>query len=127
MKRPLLFFILIIAVGIIFTANAQTKKSAIGSWKFEVPQAPYGYDKGIILIIQQSDSLTRELKMDSGESFKLNKITSKNDSINVSAYIQGELVNVNAKIDGDKMSGQAYWSQGAMDLKAERQKQVAKE
>lgn len=127
MKRPLLFFILIIAVGIIFTANAQTKKSAIGSWKFEVPQAPYGYDKGIILIIQQSDSLTRELKMDSGESFKLNKITSKNDSINVSAYIQGELVNVNAKIDGDKMSGQAYWSQGAMNLKAERQKQVAKE
>lgn len=127
MKRPLLFFILIIAVGITFTANAQTKKSAIGSWKFEVPQAPYGYDKGIILIIQQGDSLTGELKMDSGESFKLNKITSKNDSINVSAYIQGELVNVNAKIDGDKMSGQAYWSQGAMNLKAERQKQVAKE
>jgi len=36
-------------------------------------------------------------------------------------------VNVNAKIEGAKMSGQAYWSQGAMDLKAERQKQVAKE
>jgi hypothetical protein len=64
--------------------------------------------------------------MDSGESFKLNKITSKNDSINVSAYIQGELVNVNAKIDGDKMSGR-HMVAGAMDLKAERQKQVAKE
>lgn len=127
MKRLLLLFVLPVALAITFTTNAQTKKSALGSWKFEVPQAPYGYDKGIILIIQQGDSLTGELKMDSGESFKLNKITSKNDSINVSAYIQGELVNVNAKIDGDRMFGQAYWSQGAMDLKAERQKQVAKE
>ena len=127
MKRSLLFFTLIIAVGITFTANAQTKKSAIGSWKFEVPQAPYGYDKGIILITQQGDSLIGELKMDSGQSFKLNKITSKNDSINISAYIQGELVTVNAKIEGNKMSGQVYWSQGEMDLKAERQESATKE
>ena len=127
MKRSLLFFTLIIAIGITFTANAQTKKSAIGSWKFEVPQAPYGYDKGIILITQQGDSLIGELKMDSGQSFKLNKITSKNDSINISAYIQGELVTVNAKIEGNKMSGQAYWSQGEMDLKAERQESATKE
>ena len=127
MKRLLLLLALTVAVAITFTANAQTKKSAIGSWKFEVPQAPYGYDKGIILIVQQGDSLAGEIKMDSGESFKLNKITSKNDSINVSTYVQGEPVNVNAKIDGDRMSGQAYWSQGSMDLKAERQESVTKE
>jgi hypothetical protein len=36
-------------------------------------------------------------------------------------------VNVNAKIEGNKMSGQAYWSQGAMDLKAERQESATKE
>jgi hypothetical protein len=127
MKRSLLFFTLIIAIGITFTANAQTKKSAIGSWKFEVPQAPYGYDKGIILITQQGDSLVGEIKTNSGESFKLNKIISKNDSINISTYIQGEPVNVNAKIDGERMYGQAYWSQGSMDLKAERQESATKE
>jgi hypothetical protein len=127
MKRSLLFFTLIIAIGITFTANAQTKKSAIGSWKFEVPQAPYGYDKGIILITQQGDSLVGEIKTNSGESFKLNKIISKNDSINISTYIQGEPVNVNAKIDRERMYGQAYWSQGSMDLKAERQESATKE
>jgi hypothetical protein len=127
MKRSLLFFTFIIAVGIIFTSNAQTKKLAVGNWKFEVPQAPYGYDKGTILITQQGDSLIGEIKTNSEESFKLNKIASKNDSINITAYIQGEPVNVNAKIEGNKMSGKAYWSQGEMDLKAERQESATKE
>ena len=127
MKRLLLLLALTVAVAITFTANAQTKKSAIGSWKFEVPQAPYGYDKGILLIVQQGDSLAGEINMDSGESFKLNKISSKKDSIIISTYVQGELVNVNAKIDGDRMFGQAYWSQGSMDLKAERQESVTQE
>ncbi len=127
MKRLLLLLALTVALAITFTANAQTKKSAIGSWKFEVPQAPYGYDKGILLIVQQGDSLAGEINMDSGESFKLNKISSKKDSIIISTYVQGELVNVNAKIDGDRMFGQAYWSQGSMDLKAERQESVTQE
>lgn len=127
MKRLLLLFVLPVALAITFTANAQTKKSAIGSWKFEVPQAPYGYDKGILLIVQQGDSLAGEINMDSGESFKLNKISSKKDSIIISTYVQGELVNVNAKIDGDRMFGQAYWSQGSMDLKAERKESVTQE
>ena len=45
----------------VFGISAQNKKTAASKWKYEVVQAPYGYNTGILQIEQQKDTLIVQL------------------------------------------------------------------
>lgn len=122
MKKILVVLFLMVACGFAVQLNAQVKgaKKVVGDWKYEVAQAPYGYNKGTISIAEQKNVLSGEVKFDSGYSVKLQDVSLQNDTLKMGVYVESEFVNVITKLKGNKMEGTVDSSQGKMPIKADK-------
>ena len=120
MKKLLLAITLLVVVSASGTAAAQNKNAVAGSWKYEVAQAPYGYEKGNIVITAQKNLFSGDVNFDSGYSVKLQDVTWKNDTLRANASVEGESINIVAKVVKNNMTGTVDTSMGKMELKAEK-------
>lgn len=120
MKKLLLAITLLVVVSASGTAAAQNKNAVGGSWKYEVAQAPYGYEKGNIVITAQKNLFSGDVNFDSGYSVKLQDVTWKNDTLRANASVEGESINIVAKVVKNNMTGTVDTSMGKMGLKAEK-------
>ena len=120
MRKVLIVFVLIISTGVFVSVNAQSAKSVVGEWKYSVPQAPYGYEKGVISLTEKEKELSGEVVFDSGYKVKLSSAALKADTLKLRVYVESEYVTVVSKIKGNKMEGTVDSSQGKMELKAEK-------
>lgn len=110
------FFVLTFGFNLI----AQNKASVVGNWKYEVPQAPYGYEKGNINFSEKENVLSGDLVFNSGYSVTLNNVTLKNDTLSANVYVEGERVSIVAKVLKNTLNGTVDTSMGKMNLKAEK-------
>ena len=92
----------------------------LGEWKYSVPEAPYGYEKGIISLVEVDKKLSGELKFDSGYKVKLSSVSLKSDTLRLTAYVESEYVSAVSKVKGNEMEGKVDTSMGVMRLKAEK-------
>ena len=113
-------FVILFTTNSVLTLTAQNKKSVVGKWKYEVTEAPYGYNEGIIEIKELIDTLTGEVNFNSGQAVKMQKLTMRNDSIWGTIYVDSENVQLTAKINNSKMKGSVNTSMGEMSLKADK-------
>ena len=122
MKRIIHTIVILLSAASFFSLNAQNKKtiSAVGKWKYEVTQAPYGYDKGLFEIKETKDSLTGEITFTSGQKAKLQKMTMRNDTLWANVYAGGENVKLETKVDKSTIIGSVDTSMGVMSLKADK-------
>lgn len=106
------------------TKNTQAAdhKPVLGEWKFEAPTAPYGYDKGTIIISEKEGSLVGEVKMNDGYKIELKKVEFTENKLTFGLYVDYEYVNVSTKVNNNKMTGIANSSQGEIKLSAEKVK-----
>ena len=120
MKKMFYVAIVFFAISSVFGLNAQNKNVAVGKWKYEVAQAPYGYNKGVLEIKEVNEKLTGELSFISGEDLKLQKLTMRNDTIWANIYVESENVEIIAKINKSKMKGSVNTSMGVIGLEADK-------
>ena len=119
MKKVLYAIIFLFTMTSVFALSAQNKK-AVGKWKYEVAQAPYGYSNGVLEIKQEKDKLTGQVNFSSGEDLKLQKLTMRNDTLRANVYVESENVEIIAKISNSKMKGSVNTSMGVMSLEADK-------
>nr|HMM18722.1 hypothetical protein [Petrimonas sp.] len=81
MRRLFIVLGLFFAAGVLSSVNAQSNKVVLGEWKYSVPEAPYGYEKGIISLVEVDKKLSGELKFDSGYKVKLSSVSLKSDTL----------------------------------------------
>lgn len=112
--------IVLFAITSVFGLGAQNQKAAVGKWKYDVPQAPYGYNKGVLEIKEVKDKLTGEVTFSSGQDMKLQKLTMRNDTIWANMYVDSESIEIVAKIDKSTMKGSVHTSMGVIGLEAEK-------
>ena len=120
MRRLFIVLGLFLATGVFSVVNAQSNKIVLGEWKYSVPEAPYGYEKGIISLAEEDKKLSGELKFDSGFKVKLSSVSLKSDTLRLTAYVESEYVSAVSKVKGNKMEGKVDTSMGVMGLKAEK-------
>ena len=120
MKKVFLVLVVLFSIGFVFSLTAQNKKKAIGVWKYEVSQAPYGYDKGTLEIKEHEKELSGVVKFNSGNSVQLQKVTMINDTLRANVFVDSENVDIVAKINTTKMEGSVNTSMGKMNLKADK-------
>lgn len=123
MKKLFILSLLSIFV-LVGTQNvaAKTNKNILGEWKFSSPNAPYGYDKGSIIISEKDGSLSGEIKFADGYKIDLKKVAIEENTFTCNLFIDYESVNIKAEIDGEKMKGNADTSQGKLPFTAEKAK-----
>ena len=115
-----IFFALVVLFSFVFVLTAQNKKKAVGVWKYEVAQAPYGYERGTLEVKNLKNVFSGEVKFNSGNSVKLQKMTLSNDTLRANLFVDSEYVDVVAKISNTKMEGFVNTSMGRMSLKADK-------
>lgn len=121
-KLMTLAFLFAIVIGSVNLASAQGKKELVGSWKYEVPSAPYGYEKGTLVFAEKEDKLVGEVKFADGYKIVMKDVTYEAGVLKCGLYVDYEYVSVKAKIEGNKMTGTVNTPEGEMKLTAEKQK-----
>lgn len=123
MKKLLVIAFLIgIVAGTVDMAVAAGNKDVVGEWKYEVPSAPYGYEKGVLIIAEKEGKLAGEVKFADGYKIELKNIIYAEGEFKCGLYVDYEYVSVKAKIEGKKMKGSVATPEGEMPITAEKVK-----
>ena len=120
MKKIFLALVVLFSAVSLFSLTAQNNKKVVGVWKYEVSQAPYGYDKGTLEVKELKNVFSGEIKFNSGNSVTLQKVTLSNDTLRANVFVDSESVDIVAKINNTKMEGTVNTSMGKMSLKADK-------
>lgn len=121
MKKLFVIAMLVtIVTGAVFASVAQNNKEVIGEWKYEVPTAPYGYEKGVLVFNEKEGKLVGEVKFEDGYKIELKNITYNENTVTCGLYVDYEYVSVKAKVDGKKMTGAVNTPEGEMKITAEK-------
>jgi hypothetical protein len=121
MKKTWIFACIAAFVAISTNAGVdQDDKGLVGEWKFEVPSAPYGYEKGTLYFFEKDNKLEGEVEFGESYKTKLTNLRYVEDSIKCNLYVDNEHVDVKAKVEGEKIRGVANTSIGVMTFTAEK-------
>lgn len=115
--------ILFITALSVYGQMKPSKTNPAGTWKFEAPFAPEGYQSGTIVVGQAEKQLTAALSF-TGNDYKIpgEKVKHKGDSLSFSVYLDGGVISVGLKLESDaRMSGVAKGPEGDIPLTLTRQ------
>lgn len=118
----LIAFLFSLALGSVNATEKSDHKVLIGKWKYEVPAAPYGYEKGNLEFTEKDGTLTGNVIFQDGYKVELKKITFEDNVLSCGLYIDYEYISVKAKINEKKLTGNVNGPEGEMKLTAEKAK-----
>ena len=123
MKKVVILTLLVaMFAGVVNAAVSQSNKSIIGEWKYEAPAAPYGYEKGSLIITEKEGELAGQVKFEDGYKIELKNITFADGVFKCGLYVDYEYVSIKAKVDGKKMKGAVDTPEGEMPITATKVK-----
>jgi hypothetical protein len=122
-KLMILTFLFAVVIGSANAVVSQASKDVVGNWKYEVPSAPYGYEKGTLVFSEKDGKLVGEVKFADGYKIDMKEVKMEEGGVlKCGLYVDYEYVSVKAKIEGTKMTGTVNTPEGEMKLTAEKQK-----
>lgn len=100
------------------TVKADTKsKPILGEWLYEVSDAPYGYEKGSLIFSEKEGKTVCVVKVEAGELAASNLKIEKN-MISFTTVVEGSSVNVELKLEKNKLSGKVDSPEGPKSITA---------
>jgi hypothetical protein len=121
-KVILLLFVTVLFAGANNAAIIQSSDDILGEWKYESPNAPYGYEKGSIIISEKEGKLAGEIKFADGYKMPLKNVSYADGVFKCSITIDYNDIAIKATFEGDKMKGTADSPEGALPFTAEKAK-----
>lgn len=95
----------------------------LGFWSYTVDNAPPEYQKGVLMIDKVDGKYTVEVHMSYGDRvLSGTDIKADADTIHFNVVLEGTVVSVSLKVEGDTLSGETRTSEGSYPIKAERLK-----
>ena len=112
------------ALAVLFTgtlASAQNKNDVVGVWNYEVPNAPYGYQKGKITIsLDKEKNLKGEVEFQDGYKIKIKDIELKEGKVILGMNIDYEYIKTEVSVNGKTMEGFVNSPDGKLKLTAKK-------
>lgn len=96
-------------------------KDVVGTWNYEAPYAPYEYSTGKLIFTQSGDKLDGKIKIGEYE-IQMRNVKLEGDQLSFGAYVEGEYVTIKASVAKSKLSGTASYSEGSIEVTAEKGK-----
>lgn len=124
MKQIIAFSLFMAAIfsGWHSSATEAGNKEIIGEWKYEVPTAPYGYEKGVMVLAEKEGKLTGEVKLADGYKIELKNVEFSGGVLKCGLYVDYEYITVTSKVEGKKMTGTVKTPDGELKLTADKVK-----
>lgn len=117
----LAFVVLISGAG--FSANnAEAENPLLGSWVFNVAQAPWEYSKGKVVFEEnKEEELSGKIIFTSGREIKIAKITQEDDKVTFKVNVDGMPVKTIVTLEENDIKGFVETNEGNMPFNAERE------
>lgn len=123
MKKVVILSLLVaMFAGAVSASVSQGDKEIIGEWKYEVPAAPYGYEKGVLILSEKEGKLAGQVKFEDGYKIELKNITYAEGVFKCGLYVDYEYVSIKAKVEGKNMKGAVSTPEGDMPITATKAK-----
>ena len=106
---------LVFSVSVLMAAN--TEKKLEGTWEYKASEAPYEYSAGQLVFKQKDGKLEGVAKVNYG-SMELEDLKVTGEKVSFTVYVEGEYVQINLTLKGDKLTGKAAYSEGSLDVSA---------
>ena len=91
----------------------------VGTWTYEVPDAPYEYQKGEMIIGQNEDKVTAKLNaggyMIEGQSVKV-----EDNNLKFHLYVEGTKLSFDIDFEGKSFSGDVSYTEGTIGIKGKK-------
>jgi hypothetical protein len=127
-RTSLSLAILFFTVMSVTAQSNQPKTNPVGTWKFEAPAAPEGYNSGKITVGLAEKKHTATISF-TGSEYKIpgEKVKVTSDSLLFAVYLESETVNMYLRMTPDnKMTGKAVYSEGVVPLTLTKETASAK-
>ncbi|HCI56049.1 MAG TPA: hypothetical protein PLN06_04110 [Bacteroidales bacterium] len=125
MKKTVSLAALFVLIAFSLTAqNQKLKYNPTGIWKFDAPDAPYGYTSGSMEFRLSDGKYTGSASF-TGSDYKIpiQILKAANDSISVGMYVEGADVRINLRMENEtKMTGRAWTPDGLINVTAIKEK-----
>nr|WP_319570852.1 hypothetical protein [uncultured Draconibacterium sp.] len=124
MMKKLMFFVFIFVAATITVnaSNSSNNKEVIGEWKYEVPNAPYGYNAGTIVIEEKESKLTGYTKLEDGYKIDLKNVTYEDGILKFGLYVDYDYVTLKINVKGEEMKGIVNSPEGEIPFTAQKVK-----
>ena len=103
-------------------ANDLPANDPVSMWDFSAPDAPYGYNNGILDIKNDDEGYAVTLSFTGMEyKFECSGVSFKDGKLSFALYLDGEDIFLSMEFENnDKMFGKASYSEGALPITAKR-------
>jgi hypothetical protein len=120
MKSKILAVVLfsIISLCAVTAQNNVKKANPVGTWKYEAPYAPEGYNTGTIVVGNEDNKYTTIMSFGGGD-YKIpgEQVKAVKDSVLFSIFLEGQDIKVFLKQENEaKMTGKAVYSEGEVPI-----------
>ena len=110
--------------------NAQEKKvepvDPVGKWNFTANDAPYGYEKGQLVITKGEKGLKVKIVFNEYSKTDAYKVKYAENKMTFTVYVEDESVYISGSFEEDKFKGKASTSMGDIPINAVRAKEEKK-
>jgi hypothetical protein len=121
MKKLLTVMLLALFATTVFQITAApVNDDLLGEWKFESPNAPYGYNKGSIIILEKENVLAGEIKFADGTKVEMKEVKFEENVLKFSISVEYNNIPIKATIEGNKMKGTAGTPEGDLPFEAQK-------
>ena len=121
-KLILILFVFAVTANIVNAAKSPTNKDIIGEWKYEVPNAPYGYNIGNLVFEEKEGSLTGYAKLEGNNKIDLKDITYEEGVLKFGLYVDYDYVTLKISVEEEEMKGVVNTPEGEMPITAKKVK-----
>lgn len=120
MKKTVAFLVAVFLSGLMFFVIAQNNKSSKTVWNYEVPRAPYGYDKGSLILTKEDNTVSGEVEVRPNYKVKMRDVSLKNDTLKGAVYIDNEYVSLLGNVTDSVITGHVDTSMGRLNFTAKK-------
>ena len=123
MKKVIVMaFLFALVFGTVNVVAAKGNKDVTGEWKWEVPSAAPGYDKGVLVISDKEGKLAGQTIYEDGYKIELKDVKYTDGVLQFGVMVDYESFTIKANIKGKKLEGKVIHTEGEMEITAEKVK-----
>ena len=114
--RSLILLSIIVLSSFTVVDSFMGVRKILGEWDYSIPDAPYEYQKGVLVLKKIDGVLSAEMIM-GGQGSPMEEIVYKKNNLKAVMNVQGEIVNFDLNFTKKTLEGTVSYSQGTLEMK----------
>lgn len=114
--KSLILLSIVVLSGFTMVDSFMGVKKILGEWDYSIPDAPYEYQKGVLVLKKIDGVLSGEMIM-GGQGSPMGEIVYEKNNLKAVMNVQGEIVNFDLNFTKKTLEGTVSYSQGTLEMK----------